>query len=105
MPGLLITATLAQDDSFRSRVMAGLVFKARHVIATMVAGGTAPGQEFSRAYAVAIVKNPLSYAPAAAWVLATDPAIAAVDTVEAVTDEMIGTAINATWPALAGMSV
>lgn len=100
MADLASLSGIAQDQSFRDRVMAAMALKARAV-------ATAPraeGDEFPRQYAVAIIRNPANYANLASWVLATDPAISATGAVAGITDEMIVAAVARSWLALAGLS-
>lgn len=91
---LAAAAERACDDNFRGRVTAALVHQARMVL------GHAPESdqsEFSRGYAAAVARGPAAFTESAAWVIATDPAIAAATP----GDNAVLAAVESAWPYLA----
>lgn len=95
MGALANAAVVARDQTFRDQVVAGLVYRARQILAS-----PSGVSEFGVAYAKMVAAHPETEAESAYWVVATDNDIATAG-LAGLTEQMVIQAITTAWPYLA----
>lgn len=92
MGAITNASLLARDAAFQDRVVAATVGLARGVLA---AGET---NVYRAAYARAIIQNPMTFADAFVWIIATDPEVSSRGaTSESVDDDLLLIRVKLTW--------